>query len=480
MQASIQWEPPHGRGAGLRGWWRALRMAVAPLAVCAMALVASPASAQLSGAIFTTIADGTAVDANIYLSKDLVYLNGGPQNANSAGLPVGTYYFQVTDPSGATLLSSDNAECRQLTVALVGGKGVVTGAAGPCPHPTGAFNPANGSTPVQLAPYDDTPNAGGEYKVWLIKQSSGTTIDPNNPKVLIFSNNDTKTDNFKIKQELPPNQSYAISGQKFYDTNANGFLDAGEPGIPGFKIELNGAASSNTTTAIQPAGTYSFIGLSAGAYGVCEVVPTGGQTWISTTPTSISPINVGPDSAYNNFGNVCLGAGGGKTLGFWSNRNGQAILSANPAWIGLLSGLYLTNAIGGTYDPVAYTDFRSWLLNANAVNMAYMLSAQLAAMQLNVAYGGVNSTALVYAGAAPANCTVANLSSTGFISIANLISAANTSLQNNPNTTASGDTRTCQEFMKNALDRGNNNLNFIQGPGVCTVDYAGTEPKCSP
>jgi hypothetical protein len=28
------------------------------------------------------------------------------------------------------------------------------------------------------------------------------------------------------------------------------------------------------------------------------------------------------------FGNVCLGPGGGLTLGFWSNKNGQALISA--------------------------------------------------------------------------------------------------------------------------------------------------------
>ena len=31
-----------------------------------------------SGAIFTTVADGSEVNANIYASKELVYLDGGP------------------------------------------------------------------------------------------------------------------------------------------------------------------------------------------------------------------------------------------------------------------------------------------------------------------------------------------------------------------------------------------------------------------
>ena len=74
-------------------------------------------AAGFNGAIYTTTFDGQSVNENLYDSKEAVYLSGGPQNANANGLPDGTYYFQVTDPSGATLLSSDPAECRQLIVA---------------------------------------------------------------------------------------------------------------------------------------------------------------------------------------------------------------------------------------------------------------------------------------------------------------------------------------------------------------------------
>ena len=38
---------------------------------------------------------------------------------------------------------------------------------------------------------------------------------------------------------------------------------------------------------------------------------------------------VPPDSTRNDFGNVCVGPGGGKTLGFWSNKNGEKVIDAN-------------------------------------------------------------------------------------------------------------------------------------------------------
>ena len=74
----------------------------------------------VSGGIFTTEFDGTVVNGNTkYQFKEDVYLDGGPPPnapAFAAGLPEGDYYFQVTDPSGKDLLSSDNINCRRVHV----------------------------------------------------------------------------------------------------------------------------------------------------------------------------------------------------------------------------------------------------------------------------------------------------------------------------------------------------------------------------
>jgi hypothetical protein len=160
------------------------------------------------------------------------------------------------------------------------------------------------------------------------------------------------------------------------------------------------------------------------------------------------------DKEYNiEFGNVCLGAGGGKTLGFWSNKNGQAVMNDGGTIVpelNMLSVLNLKNATGGNFDPGTYPVFRTWLLGANASNMAYMLSAQLAAMKLNVEAGLVNSGALVY------------LPCTGFISVSDLMAAANAALAADGYTPAGDPNRAYQECLKNALDKANNNMNFVQ------------------
>lgn len=128
----------------------------------------APASAApaTSGAIFTTVEDGSRVNANQYASKDLVYLDGGPgpgAPATAAGLDDGTYVFQVTDPSGRTLHSTDPAACRRFSVS--GGLIVGVVAAGGCEHWVGN-DIDHGAVTVQVFSDVDYPAPGGVFKVW--------------------------------------------------------------------------------------------------------------------------------------------------------------------------------------------------------------------------------------------------------------------------------------------------------------------------
>jgi hypothetical protein len=149
---------------------RRVRVTVAAavsLAVMA-ALPAVAAAHAPSGAIFTTVFDGSEVNFNHYDLKTDVYLDGGPGPGapqGAAGLDDGTYVFQVTDPSGKVLLSTDPARCRQFTVA----GGIITSLVPSdptCQHNTGVDIDHNALT-VQLFPFDDTPNNGGVYKAWV-------------------------------------------------------------------------------------------------------------------------------------------------------------------------------------------------------------------------------------------------------------------------------------------------------------------------
>lgn len=180
---------------------------VAAAAALPLALNVTSARADApSGAIFTTLSDGSEVNLNIFPSKEAVYLDGGPGPGapqTAAGLDDGTYVFQVTDPSGKTLLSQDPAICRQFTVM----NGIITSyvvVAGCTPHVTGT-DVDHGATTIQLMPYSDTPNPGGEYKVWATMASDyACDLTLFQVDCIVrgskhgFVPHDSKTDNFKV------------------------------------------------------------------------------------------------------------------------------------------------------------------------------------------------------------------------------------------------------------------------------------------
>jgi hypothetical protein len=189
------------------------------------ALVLTPVdtrAAAPSGAIFTTLSDGSEVNLNQFPSKPDVYLDGGPGPGapqTAAGLDDGVYVFQVTDPSGKVLLSTDPARCRRFSV----GNGVITGVvpAGGCQHLTG-LDIDHGAVTVQLMPFLDTPNNGGVYKAWVTLVEdylegcaaqgvvNGLDVVDCGPMARRdggvahgFIPAESKTDNFKVKEGLP-------------------------------------------------------------------------------------------------------------------------------------------------------------------------------------------------------------------------------------------------------------------------------------
>jgi hypothetical protein len=401
----------------------------------------------LPGAIFTSDSTCSGVDLNIYASKDLVYLNGGPAHPGAASLPDGSYYVRVTNPSGSLLLGTSIGSGNDTPFVVSGG--VVQG----CYQLTVILIKASDSTPG----YDDTDNTGGEYKVWVSTVST-------------FDNNSTKTDNFKVKAGVTPT---TLCVDKFYDANANGIKDTGEVSINGWLFTI--VADDNLFN--QRFTSPLCIVTAPGLYHIFEA-DTVETNWVHTTPIT-QDATIPPDTTVE-FGNVCLGAGGGLTLGFWSNKNGQNL--ENNTDFTFLTGLCLRNATGGNQDftgtlAANKTALNTWLLNASATNMAYMLSAQLAAMELNTRHGFVTGTALVYGG----DCVKAyQLSlqlpgSNGFITVNDLMTAATTELCAHGLTPSGSPFRAFQECMKTTLDQANNNINFVQG-SPCPFSFAGVAP----
>ena len=282
-------------------------------------------NASMTGAIFATNSTCTGVNLNLSASKQDVYLDGGPRGQGGPGLPNGLYYVQVTEPNGDRLGYS--------TAAVVS---VSDGSFGQCYHLWAILVYPNGTTPG----YDDTTNPGGEYKVWVSQ----------NPA---FPHNESKTDNFKVKGSPP--EPGNLSVLKFYDANANGDNDDGQL-ITGWKIRIEDTIDYVRYTPVT-------ILVDPDDYTVTEFYPLE-TNWMPTTPNPVF-ITLGPGEEETvEFGNLCLSAGGGKTLGFWSNKNAQKLFGADD--LALMVSLNLRTADGSDFDPTSYGEFRTWLLSAKA------------------------------------------------------------------------------------------------------------------
>ena len=85
--------------------------------------------------------------------------------------------------------------CRQFTVNDLGVIQDVA-AGGACAHTIGSDGEDGGAT-VQLFPYNDTPNNGGVYKVWVTQTSQLDCAAPGNKNC--FVPRYSKTDNFKVR-----------------------------------------------------------------------------------------------------------------------------------------------------------------------------------------------------------------------------------------------------------------------------------------
>lgn len=436
------------------------RPAWAAALVLASALAAGPASAAaIHGALFTTDAAAN-VNVNQYPTKADVYLSGGPgPNApcTAAGLDDDVYVYQITNPSGTVLLSSDAISHREFTVS----GGVIVSAND---HPTVAS--LCGGVGVQMAPFDDTPNNGGVYKAWVTRKSdyiaNGNTFQPGS----------TKTDNFRVKQPSYVPETADLNVYKFYDRNANGIWDGND--IPLFGWQMTTTSFDLTYNVTQftqsPDGltTFANLDVAKNPYAVLEGTPTSTAWHQSGAIVNGVPIGVvNPVTGLNlvagqttevDFGNYCKCHSGGYTLGYWSNQNGQAKLNdggtMNPEFT-LLNALHLRNANGSDFDldlvnntqATNYQIFRTWLLSATGTNMAYMLSAQLAAMRLNVEAGAVNQNNFYI----PFGGTIAEL-----------MADADAALAADGFTPSGDPNRALQTQLKNYLDALNNGAKVVR------------------
>ena len=247
----------------------------------AVLCLAAPASAQLAGTVTTVTAEGVPQDA--FDSLEAVFLGAGPTQAPcpaSSYLADGLYYFQVTDPTGAELLSTDAVSERAVMVR----GGVIASYEGTT-HVTGGIN-ACGSRAVSLMPYESAVRCSTGYLVWMTPASafegSPEQVDSVCGDGCFHGFRPELSRTFMVRVETPQQQrrfecdrTFCVSGVKFDDRDGDGVRDSGEPGIGGVEIRvIDTRTGVFFSTLTLPDGSYRICGLSQGrSFRVVEFPP---------------------------------------------------------------------------------------------------------------------------------------------------------------------------------------------------------------
>jgi len=131
---------------------------------------------------------------------------------------------------------------------------------------------------------DDT---GGNWDTYLIWAGGRTNTSDADYGHLILSLGESvtpaPTPAPTVSGGTPPACFREIRGRVFWDTNRDGVRQAGEPGIGGNYVVLQGPVSSATNTA--PSGAYAFVGLYPGTYRIATTLPEG------AVATSANPVS---------------------------------------------------------------------------------------------------------------------------------------------------------------------------------------------
>jgi hypothetical protein len=258
---------------------------------------------------------------------------------------------------------------------------------------------------------------GGTVDLGTTPSPGGNTVNVNGGGTLV--QNETSTpipavgDTFTVNgSTLAPS---SLSGVVWQDFNDDGQVDFGENGIDGVTITLTGTDflgnAVNQSQQTSGGGAYSFLNLLPGSYYLTETQPAGyvqGIDSVGTAGGSLSAtdqFSVSLDAGVNglnyNFGEQPPAGSGvhhGQTagIGFWNNKNGQALIKALPVVTnadGSVTSVanWLAATLPNTFGSGAVNDLASKsnayvaaLFQSDFVLKGVKLDAQLLATALSV------------------------------------------------------------------------------------------------
>jgi hypothetical protein len=255
---------------------------------------------------------------------------------------------------------------------------------------------------------------GGTVDLGTAASPGGNTINVNGTGSFVSNTTANAVpavgDNFTVNgAPLAPG---SLSGLVFADFNDNGQVDFGENGIGGVPITLSGRDDLgdpvNLSQATDVDGTYLFAGLRPGNYTITEAQPAGYLQGIDTvgtaggslvaTDTFSVPLAPDVNGLNYNFGeqptsNSAVQKGQTAGIGFWNNKNGQALIkSFNGGATATQLASWLAATLPDTFGAHAGSNNLTGKSNADVAALfqqdfllkGVKLDAQLLATALNV------------------------------------------------------------------------------------------------
>jgi hypothetical protein len=379
----------HGQGQTYLGYATVTTDASGSASFTATGLAALPAGQSALSATATRLdgqlnpTDTSEFSADLQLSQDgtvtaqantaaaadafLAAVNAAPAPAAPVtvvlNLGAGTYTdLTPSPPAGVTLVINGNGSTTTIVghspaLTVSSGTVVVTGVTlttatdAPTILVTGGHLTLRNDT-IQESTGSNDPAiqvTGGTVDLGTTPSPGGNTINLNGPGA--FALNTTATpisavgDAFTVNgAPLTPS---SLSGIVWEDFNDDGQVDSGEKGISGVTITLTGADDLgnpvNLTQTTDADGAYVFLNLRPGTYKITEAQPAGYVQGIDTVGTAGGslaatdqfsvPLGPGINGLNYNFGEQPAATGPvqhglAAGIGFWNNKNGQALIKA--------------------------------------------------------------------------------------------------------------------------------------------------------
>jgi sugar lactone lactonase YvrE len=320
--------------------------------------------AAAASAAPVVIQAGTGTDADTVLSA--VNALAAPSKPVTVVLNLGAAnYSDVTasPPAGVTLVIVGNGTTSVIVghspaLTLLSGQVVMTGIVfttatdAPTILVTGGSLTLRNCVVQESTGYSDAAivvSGGGSLDLGTTPSPGGNTINLNGAGA--FASNTTSSpvaavgDTFTVNG-LPLTLS-SLSGVVWEDFNDDGQVDFGENGISGVKVTLTGTDDLGNAVSLSQTtdgdGAYVFLNLRPGKYTLTEAQPAGytqGLDSVGTAGGSLSAtdrfsvaLGLGVNGLNYNYGEQPPAGGGvkhGQTagIGFWNNKNGQALINA--------------------------------------------------------------------------------------------------------------------------------------------------------